>query len=86
MCQTLCYVLLILCWTDKAGCLSLMLSGVACNLIGEISHKLGHRTVNNRCKFLFSLNLGRDKSSNACLVNAQDDQTSVSDKWLSLGR
>lgn len=60
-----------LCWIDKVGSLSLMLSGVAYKLIGEISHILGYEAVNNKCRFLFSLNLGGDKSSTACLVNAQ---------------
>lgn len=71
MCQALYYMLVMLCWTDKAGSLSLTLSGVAYNLIGEISHILGYGTVNYKCQFLFSLNLGRDRFSIACLVNAQ---------------
>lgn len=71
MCQTLCYVLVRLCWKDKAGSLSLMLSVVAYNLIGEIGHILGYGAVNNKCQFLFSLNLERDQSSTACLASAQ---------------
>lgn len=71
MCQSLCYVLVMLCWTDKADSLSLMLSGVAYNLIGEISHILYYGAVNNKCQFLFSLNLRKDKSSTACSINAQ---------------
>lgn len=70
-CQTLYYVLVMLYWTDNAGSLSLMLSGVAYNLIGEISHILGYEAVNYKCPFLFNLNLGRDKSYIPCLVNAQ---------------
>lgn len=57
-------------WDRQAGSLSLMLSGVVYSLIGEISYMLGYGAVNNKCQFLFSLNLGRDKSS-ARLVNAQ---------------
>ena len=55
VCQMLCYVSVILCWTfEKAGSPCLM-SGVDHNLIGEISHILGYRAVKFKCQILLSL-------------------------------
>lgn len=56
-CQMLCYVLVILCWTQKAGSLSLMLSGVDYDLIGEISQIVGYTAVNSKSQFYLTLNL-----------------------------
>lgn len=71
MCPMLGYVLVMLPWTERAGSPSSMLSCVASNLIGEISHILGCRAVNYTCQFLFNLNFGKDKSFTARLVNVQ---------------